>query len=332
MPSCNRYGLTEKCPCVPAARYSVMVQSKRLSKEYRKRIRGLSFETIKEADEFRQFISNQCMRRQYEFVLDNFAYTNRSEEYARHQFEREVLSFPGAIYHGKIPVQKSNMRTQGPSFGTNKKRPINSNMEYQPPTQRKCMGLSRQRYLSMGASSAPRGHRMLVSQDQIHRRAQIHRSAQFHRSAQIPRNAQFHRSARPMLDFEPTRDPSERMRPRFNRARMHAMLDRSWQEVVPRSARPMSQHYPMRFRSLATAPTMNPPDTTRSSKYMDPMARTMNPPDTTRSTQDITAAPSTVRSLSVESTSHCDDNTQMKDLLRNVISSCVNQQSRMFTT
>ena len=25
---CNRYGLTEKCPCVPSARYSVMVQSK----------------------------------------------------------------------------------------------------------------------------------------------------------------------------------------------------------------------------------------------------------------------------------------------------------------
>ena len=49
------------------------------------------------------------MRRQYEFVLDNFAYAKRAEEYAMNEFEHEFRSFPGALYHESIAIQKSDM-------------------------------------------------------------------------------------------------------------------------------------------------------------------------------------------------------------------------------
>ena len=221
------------------------------------------------------------------------------------------------------------------------------------------MGLSRQRYLSMGVSRATKVHPMIDSDEEVPRRAQIPtsslsmgvsratkvhpmieqipRPAQIPRREQIPRLAQISRSARPMLDFEPMRDPSERMPPRFDRHRMRAMLDRSWQQVVPRSARPMSQHYPMRFRSLATAPTMrmNPAKTTRSSKYMAAAPSAMDIPLSTVASpfhsmhHSIVRRPhvSIDRPVSPNSNTYCDGNSRLKGLMLDVVSNCLNQQS-----
>merc|ERR1719238_457585 len=70
--SCNRYGLTEQCCCTPGARYSVMIQSKRVSKEQRKQIRRLSFATVKEAEEFRKLIAKRSYRTPDDLCLNFF--------------------------------------------------------------------------------------------------------------------------------------------------------------------------------------------------------------------------------------------------------------------
>merc|ERR1719163_1072897 len=41
--SCNRYGVTSKCPCSPSARYAVMIQSKRISKDRQREIKRVEF-------------------------------------------------------------------------------------------------------------------------------------------------------------------------------------------------------------------------------------------------------------------------------------------------
>merc|ERR1712025_206462 len=68
--ACNRYGLTNQCPCSPMARYSVMIQSKRISKQQRQ-IRRLSFATVKEAETFRQYVAMQCFSRSPAFYSNN---------------------------------------------------------------------------------------------------------------------------------------------------------------------------------------------------------------------------------------------------------------------
>ena len=64
-----------------------------------------------------------------------------------------MRSLPGSVWADNA-CDNAYMHMQHASFGNSKKRPIDSMLEFQPPTQRKCMGLSRQRFLPMGASSA----------------------------------------------------------------------------------------------------------------------------------------------------------------------------------
>merc|ERR1712210_448572 len=60
---------------------------------------------------------------------------------------------------------------QHASFGNNKKRPFDSNMEFQPPKQRQRMGLSYEQFSPMGASSARMRSLLAQSWQQVARSA-----------------------------------------------------------------------------------------------------------------------------------------------------------------
>merc|ERR1712210_363373 len=60
---------------------------------------------------------------------------------------------------------------QQASFGNNKKRPFASNLEYQPPKQRQRMGLSHEQFSPMGASSARMQSLLAQSWQQVARSA-----------------------------------------------------------------------------------------------------------------------------------------------------------------
>merc|ERR1719178_231697 len=78
--------------------------------------------------------------------------------------------------HKKRPFD-SNLEFQLPkqrqhfSFGNNKKRPFASNLEYQPPKQRQRMGLSYEQFSPMGASSARMQSLLAQSWQQVTRSA-----------------------------------------------------------------------------------------------------------------------------------------------------------------
>jgi len=61
--SCNRYGITAKCPCSPSARYAVMIQSKRISKQRQREIKRVEFATVEDAERFRKMVAEECLSR-----------------------------------------------------------------------------------------------------------------------------------------------------------------------------------------------------------------------------------------------------------------------------
>merc|ERR1711934_688445 len=144
--ACNRYGLTDQCPCSPLARYSVMIQSKRISKQHQRQIRRLSFATVKEAETFRQFIAMRSYARPLENLLcsNNFGYdTSRVQNHSFPKYDSyEPCSLPGPAWDNAYMF-------------ANKKRSIDSQLEFQPPTQRKRLGLSRESIESSSANAHP---------------------------------------------------------------------------------------------------------------------------------------------------------------------------------
>merc|ERR1719460_3174270 len=163
--SCNRYGLCDNCNCTPGARYSVMIQSKRITKDQRKQIRRLSFATVKEAEEFRQLIAKRSFRTP-DGLLNFFGYNplrvqNHSfpmreslhrfrmpwAEQGRDNYMQEMQMQRASFGNNKKRPIDSDLEFQPPkqmqqaSFGNNKKRPFDSNLEFQPPKQRQRMGL-----------------------------------------------------------------------------------------------------------------------------------------------------------------------------------------------
>jgi len=145
--SCNRYGLTDQCPCSPTARYSVMIQSKRIPKQQQKQIRRLSFATVKEAEKFRQSVATRCFARPLDdfLCLNNFGYdASRVQNHSFPKYDSyEPCSLPGPAWDDNAYMF------------SNKKRRMNSQLlDFQPPTQRKRLGLSRERFLPMESSSA----------------------------------------------------------------------------------------------------------------------------------------------------------------------------------
>jgi len=161
--ACNRYGLTDQCPCSPTARYSVMIQSKRISKEHQRQIRRLSFATVKEAETFRQFIAMRSFARPHGLCLNNFGYD--ASRVQNHSFPKYDSYEPFCL-----PPGPASCSLPGPAWddnaymlsSLNKKRPMDSQLDFQPPTQRKCLGLSRERFLPMESSSA-KTHPMIFS-------------------------------------------------------------------------------------------------------------------------------------------------------------------------
>merc|ERR1719398_71549 len=187
--SCNRYGLTEECCCTPGARYSVMIQSKRVSKDQRKQIRRLSFASVKEAEEFRHLIAKRSYRTPDELCLNFFGFDPfrvQNHSFPMYESRQQLFPMPSPLqgagwaeqmsngrdnaYMQQMQMQRasafgnnqkrpfgSNMEFQPPkqmqhtSFGNIKKRPFDSNMEFQSPKQRPRMGLSH--FSPMGASS-----------------------------------------------------------------------------------------------------------------------------------------------------------------------------------
>lgn len=158
--ACNRYGLTDQCPCSPTARYSVMIQSKRISKQHQRQIRRLSFATVKEAETFRHFVAMRSFARPLDNLLslNNFGYdASRVQNHSFPKYDSyEPCSLPG-------PAWDDN--DNNAYMFSNKKRPMDSQPDFQPPTQRKRLGLSRERFLPMEFSSA-NAHPMLFSWQQ----------------------------------------------------------------------------------------------------------------------------------------------------------------------
>jgi len=144
--ACNRYGLTDQCPCSPSARYSVMIQSKRISKQHQRQIRRLSFATVKEAETFRQFIAMRSYARPLENLLcsNNFGYdASRVQNHSFPKYDSyEPCSLPGPAWDDNAYMF------------ANKKRSMDSQLDFQPPTQRKRLGLSRECFLPIESSSA----------------------------------------------------------------------------------------------------------------------------------------------------------------------------------
>merc|ERR1719456_793284 len=143
--SCNRYGLTEECCCTPGARYSVMIQSKRVSKDQRKQIRRLSFATVKEAEEFRCLIAKRSYRTPDDLCLNFFGFDPfRVQNHSFPMYEsQQLFRMPSPLQGAGWAEQMSNGRDnaymqqmqmqRASSFGN--KRPIDSNLEFQPSKQ-----------------------------------------------------------------------------------------------------------------------------------------------------------------------------------------------------
>jgi len=238
--ACNRYGLTDQCPCSPTARYSVMIQSKRISKQHQRQIRRLSFATVKEAETFRQFIAMQSFARPHGLCLNNFGYDHSRVQ--NHSFPKydsyEPRSLPGPAWDDNDYML------------SNKKRPMDPQLDFQPPTQRKRLGLSRERFLPMESSSA---------------------------------------NAHPMF---------------FSR------------QQGPRSARPMSQQYSMRFKPFGSAPMPIDPDASSCAMDMAATRSTMGSPHSTIDSP-----------LAVEPNPFWDDKMELNSLMMNVVSTCLAQRS-----
>lgn len=145
--ACNRYGLTDQCHCSPTARYSVMIQSKRISKQHQRQIKRLSFATVKEAETFRQFVASRCFARPLDnfLSLNNFGYdASRVQDHSFPKYDSyEPCSLPGPAWDDNAYM-----------FSNKKRRMDSQLLDFQPPTQRKRLRLSSELFLPMESSSS----------------------------------------------------------------------------------------------------------------------------------------------------------------------------------
>jgi len=331
--SCNRYGLTEECCCTPGARYSVMIQSKRVSKDQRKQIRRLSFATVKEAEEFRQLIAKRSYRTPDELCLnffggcDPFRVQNHSFPMFPSQQLLRMPSLQGAgwaeqISNGRDNAYMQQMRRasfgnnkrpfdsdlefqppkqmQHASFGNNKKRPIDSDLEFQPPKQMQhtSFGNNKKRPFDSNLDFQPPKQMQRASFGNNKKRS-------FDSDLEFQPPKQRQRMGLPYDQFSPMGASS---------AKMRSLLAQSWQQVA-RSARPMSRLFP----------TTMEPAATRSSNYVAAAPSTaagslMGSP---RSTCD---GPHNTGDSAFFSNDYC-DKRQIKSLMLDVVSNCLSQRS-----
>jgi len=129
------------------ARYSVMIQSKRISKQQQRQIRRLSFATVKEAETFRQYVAMQCFSRSPGFYSNNLGGCNASH----FQNQNSLQAFdPYELGPLLEPESGRNMwEANSPMLQFNKKRPMCSPLDCQPPAQRKRMRLNPDPFASM---------------------------------------------------------------------------------------------------------------------------------------------------------------------------------------
>jgi len=338
--SCNRYGLTEECCCTPGARYSVMIQSKRVSKEQRKQIRRLSFASVKEAEEFRHLIAKRSYRTPDELCLNFFGFDPfrvQNHSFPMYESRQQLFPMPSPLQGAGWAEQMSNGRDnaymqqmqmqRASSFGNNQKRPIDSDLEFQPPKQMQhtSFGNNKKRPFGSNMEFQPPKQMQHTSFGNIKKRP-FDSNMEFQSPKQMQHTPFGNNKKRHFdsdLEFQP---PKQRPRMGLSHfspmgassAKMQSLLAQSWQQVA-RSARPMSR----------LCPTTMEPAATRSSNH-------------------VSAAPSTVmgsltRSLTGSPRSTCDsphspgdstlfsngyyDKRQIKNLMLDVVSNCLTQRS-----
>merc|ERR1712032_156863 len=188
---------------------------------------------------------------------------------------------------------------QHASFGNNKMHPIDSDLAFRPPT------------LMQHASFAN------------HKKRPFDSNLEFQLAKQRQHFSFGNNKRRPFasnLEYQP---PKQRQRMGLSHfspmgassAKMQSLLARSWQQVA-RSARPMSRVFP----------TTTDPAATRSSNHVAaaPSTVTGSPTGSPRSTCD--SPHSTDDNSAMVSNDYC-DKRQMKDLMLDVVSSCLTQRS-----
>merc|ERR1711934_188220 len=193
------------------------------------------------------------------------------------------------------------------SFGNNKKRPIDSDLEFQPPKQ--------MQHTSFGNN----------------KKRPFDSNLDFQPPKQMQRASFGNNKKRPFdsdLEFQP---PKQRQRMGLSydqfspmgasSAKLRSLLAQSWQQVA-RSARPMSRLFP----------TTMEPAATRSSNYVAAAPSTAAGSPTGPLTGSLTGSP---RSTSPQSTGGDSplvsndyyDKRQIKDLMLDVVSNCLSQRS-----
>merc|ERR1719326_891362 len=313
--SCNRYGLTEQCCCTPGARYSVMIQSKRVSKEQRKQIRRLSFATVKEAEEFRRLIAKRSYRTPDELCLNFFGFDPfrvQNHSFPMYESQQQLFRMPSPLQGAGWAEQMSNGRDnaymqqmqmqRASSFRNNLKRPIDSDLEFQPSKQ--------MQHLSFGNNE----------------KRPIDSDMKFQPPKQMQNTSFGNEKKRPFdsgLEFQP---PKQRQRMGLSHfspmgassAKMQSLLAQSWQQVA-RSARPMSRLFPT---TMEPAPTRSSNHVSAApSTAMGSLTRSLT--GSPRSTCD---SPHSLGDSTLVSNDYC-DKRQIKDLMLDVVSNCLTQRS-----
>jgi len=327
--SCNRYGLCDNCNCTPGARYSVMIQSKRITKEQRKQIRRLSFATVKEAEEFRKLIAKQSYRTPDDLCLNFFSGYDpfRVQNHSFPMYESQQRYRMPWAERARDNGYMQEIQMQRASFGNNKKRPFDSDLEFRPPTlmQHASFGNKKRKkekkpHFDSDLEFQPPGQMQYPSFGNNKKRP-IDSDLEFRTLMQ---HASFgNNKKRPFdsnMEFQPTK--RQRMGLSYEQfspmgassARMRSLLAQSWQQVA-RSARPMSRLFP----------TTMEPAATRSSNYVAAAPSTaagslMGSP---RSTCD---GPHNTGDSAFFSNDYC-DKRQIKSLMLDVVSNCLSQRS-----
>jgi len=342
--SCNRYGLTEQCCCTPGARYSVMIQSKRVSKEQRKQIRRLSFATVKEAEEFRQLIAKRSYRTPDELCLNFFGFDPfrvQNHSFPMYESRQQLFPMPSPLQGAGWAQQMSNGREnafmqqmqmqRASSFGNNLKRPIDSDLEFKLPKQmqQSSFGNNEKRSIDSDMKFQPPKQMQRTSFGN-----NLNRPFGSNMEFQSPKQMQdtpFGNNKKRRFDSDlELQPPKQRQRMGLSQfspmgassTKMRSLLAQSWQQVA-RSARPMSRLFPA---------TMEPAGT-HSSNHMSAAPTTVMGSPTGPLTGSLTGSP---RSTCDSPHSLGDsplvskgyyDERQIKNLMLDVVSNCLSQRS-----
>lgn len=123
--ACNRYGVTNKCACSPSAQYSVIIQSKLISRERRSQVRRVAFATVKEAEAFRNILAEECLSK---------TSSEQQRAYDAKVYPNGPLLAPTTTPRNMLSIANANLLQSSGSI----KRPINSPLNLMPLSRRKC--------------------------------------------------------------------------------------------------------------------------------------------------------------------------------------------------